>query len=130
MATESLAVIGATISTTASSTKSCADGSVTNILTLNIPSAGVWLISGYAQINSPGGTSNVYILSVQEVADNFSTGFLCSTCYSNISGTPVRFFVNGTYEATGAITLYLNIYQSSGSSKEATYRGFKATRIA
>lgn len=130
MASGSQAVVGATIESTSSTSKSCSNASVTNLLSIHLPCAGVWMLSGYVQINDPSASSGVYVLCIDPTSNRFNTGYYTTTVYSTDNNVPARLSVSAPYVTTGATTLYLNIYQSSGSSKTATYRGIKATRIA
>lgn len=132
MATETLAIIGATIKSESSTSKSCANASTTNLLSINLPCAGVWLLSGYVQLNDTYGTSNGIILSINSSASAFTgiTDFHRITCFTNNKSLPSRLSLCAPYEASSAITVYLNVYQETGAARNATYYGIKATRIA
>ena len=111
-----------------SSSKSISASSVTNIISLTVPSAGIWVISAGARFASNSVGRRAGILST-------SSGSWNEQDYGNMFVVPA---VDGDWTegsickvvtTTGSQVFYLNAYQNSGQSL-TVYASIRAVRIA
>ena len=113
---------------TNSSSKAVPNDSITAVMSVTIPSAGVWVISAGARFPSNSVGRRVGVLS-------YSSGSWSETDYGNMFSIPA---VNGSWTegsickvvtTTGSQVFYLNAYQNSGQSL-TVYASIRAVRIA
>ena len=111
-----------------SSSKTVSTSSITNIISLSIPSAGIWVIAAGARFASNSTGRRAAILST-------ANGSWAVDDYGDLFSVPA---VNGDYTegsickvvtTTGSQTFYLNAFQNSGTSL-TVYATIRAVRIA
>ena len=124
-----LAFTGLTAANSAASTaKTVSSGTVTNIISLAVPSAGVWVISAGARFGSNSVGRRAAILSRSSASwseDDYGNQFVVPA----VDGDWTEGSICKIYTAAAGDTFYLNAYQNSGTPL-TVYAAIRMVRIS